>query len=91
MTTPAENVERLERLYEGVWNGANPDVAEELVAPDYVIHDRELAEELRGPDLYRTLADGTREVFPDMAFTIEDTLAAGDRVALRWIMTGTHE
>jgi predicted ester cyclase len=91
MTTPEENIGRLRRLFEGVWNGEDPSVADELVAADYVIHDRELAERLRGPDLYRALADGSREIFPDMSFAIEDTVAAGDEVALRWTMTGTHE
>lgn len=91
MATPNEHVERLERLYDGVWNGNDPAVADELVDSDYVIHDRELAEELRGPELYRALASGTRELFPDVTFAIEDILAADDRVALRWTMTGTHE
>ncbi|WP_313694859.1 ester cyclase [Halorarum halobium] len=91
MTTPADHVERIERLFRGVWNGENPAVADDLVGPDYLIHDRDLAAELRGPDLYRELAAGTRAVFPDMAFTIEDTVADGDEVAVRWTMTGTHE
>jgi steroid delta-isomerase-like uncharacterized protein len=91
MTTPADHRERIERLFEGVWNGENPAVADELVAPDYVIHDRELAAEMRGPELYRELAAGTREAFPDAEFVVEDAVAADDRVALRWTMTGTHE
>lgn len=91
MTTPTEHEKRLHRLYEGVWNGEDPAVADELVHPEYLIHDREIADELRGPDLYKRLADMTRESFPDMEFTIEDTVAAGDRVALRWTMTGTHD
>lgn len=91
MPTPSEHVDRINRLFDGVWNGEGPSVAEALVDPDYLIHDRALAEELRGPELYLALAEGTRDVFPDMAFTIEDTVAQGDRVALRWAMTGTHE
>ena len=88
---PTDDEERLRTLFEGVWNGADPSVADELVAPEYVIHDRDLAEELRGPDLYRALAEATRELFPDAAFTVDDTVAAGEKVALRWTMTGTHE
>jgi len=91
MPAPSEHVDRLRRLFDGVWNGEDPSVAESLVHPDYLIHDRALAEERRGPTLYRALADGTREAFPDMAFAVEDTVAQGNRVALRWTMTGTHE
>jgi predicted ester cyclase len=89
--TPEEHEARLERLYAGVWDGEDPAVADDLVHPEYVIHGRELAERLQGPELYRALAEGTREVFPDASFAIEDAVAAGDRVALRWTMTGTHE
>lgn len=81
----------LERLFEDVWNGENPDTADELVHDEYLIHDRELADELRGPELYRALANATREIFPDASFTIEDSVAEADEVALRWTMTGTHE
>lgn len=81
----------MRRLFEAVWNGADPEVAGSLVHPEFVIHDRELADELRGPELYRALASGTREIFPDASFTIEDVLEDGDEVALRWTMTGTHE
>jgi steroid delta-isomerase-like uncharacterized protein len=91
MTAPEELRRRLERLYEGVWNERDPDVADELVASDYYIHDRSLAADLSGPALYRALAEGTRETFPDATFHIEGTVAAEDRVAVRWRMTGTHE
>ena len=91
MASPEENTERLRRLFDGVWNGDDPSVAGGVVAADYLIHDRELAEQLRGPELCRALAEGTREVFPDMSFTIVDTVSAGEKVALRWTMTGTHE
>lgn len=91
MTTPDEHKNRLRRLYEGVWNGENPDVADELVHPEYIIHDREIADERRGPALYKTLASMTRESFPDMEFTIDDSFASEDKVAVRWTMTGTHD
>lgn len=81
----------LRRLFTSVWNGTDPNAATELVHEDYVIHDRELAESLRGPELYRELAAATRAIFPDASFTIDDLVANGDRVALRWTMTGTHE
>jgi predicted ester cyclase len=81
----------IRRLYEGVWNDTEPSVADSLVHEDYLIHDRDLADDLRGPELYRALASGTREIFPDASFAIEDLLQDGNRVAVRWTMTGTHE
>jgi steroid delta-isomerase-like uncharacterized protein len=88
MQTPQDT---LIQLYEDVWNGADPDTANELVHEEYHIHDREMAAEMQGPALYRALASGTRDIFPDMTVTIEDILEADEKVALRWRMTGTHE
>ena len=88
METPEDT---LTRLYEDVWNGANPDTADELVHEEYLIHDRDLAAEMQGPELYKALASGTRDVFPDMTITVEDMVTAGEKIALRWTMTGTHQ
>jgi predicted ester cyclase len=78
----------LSRLHEDVWNGDNPDTADDLVHEEYIVHGRELAAGMQGPN--RALASGTRGVSPDMTFTVDDTIAAGERVALRWTMTGTR-
>ncbi|WP_436348440.1 hypothetical protein [Natronorubrum sp. FCH18a] len=56
------NQQVIERLYAEVWNGTNPNTVEELVHETYVIHDRELAEELRGPELYEALASSMRSL-----------------------------
>jgi len=88
---PEDYTDLIHRLYDGVWNRENPDVADDLVAADYYIHDREIAKEMRGPELYQQLAAGTEEIFPDMELTIHETVAADEKVAVRWTMSGTHE
>lgn len=81
----------IRELFRGVWNNEDTEIASDLVHEDYLIHDRDIANELRGPELYRTLAKETREIFPDANFTIEDIFSVEDRVAVRWVMVGTHE
>jgi len=90
MSSDQDHIDSIEQLYDGVWNREDPGVADDLVASDYYIHDREIAEELRGPELYQQLAAGTEEMFPDMEITIHDTVAADEKVTVRWTMTGTH-
>lgn len=51
MSTVTEHEERLYKLCEGVWNGKNLDVADKLVHPEYLIHDQEITDDLRGPEL----------------------------------------
>lgn len=81
----------MEKLFADVWNGQYPETVATLVHEDYTIHDRDLANELAGPRLYRALAESTREIFPDARFTIEEIFGSGDKVVIRWRMTGTHE
>ena len=91
MSSEQEHIDLIERLYDGIWNREDPSVADDLVAAEYYIHDREIAEEMRGPELYQQLGAETEEMLPDMEVTIHDTVAAGDEVAVRWTMTGTPQ
>ena len=70
-------------------NGRRLDLVDDLVAPDFV--DRFGRDPgLRGPESLKTVARLLFEGFPDLHFRVEDVLAEGDRVALRWTMTGTN-
>lgn len=79
------------RIIEEVYNDGRFEVADELVAPDYVGHDAASPEPMRGPDGVKSQAEGYRAAFPDMRLTIADEIAEGDRVVTRWTATGTHE
>jgi steroid delta-isomerase-like uncharacterized protein len=45
----------------------------------------------RGPEGFRVVVDGLRAGFPDIRYTVEDLLADGDRVIIRWRWEGTHD
>lgn len=90
--TASDGIElKARRLIEGVWNGEEPSVADELVSSSFVLPGHEIPGEITGPELYKHLAEQTRSVFPDVHYAIEDVLVDGSRVAVRWTMTGTHE
>lgn len=90
-TRDDSTAERIRRLFDGVWNDGDPSVADDLVHPKYVIHDREVPPDLDGPAGYRWLAESTRAIFPDATFTVDDVVADGGTVAVRWTMIGTHD
>jgi steroid delta-isomerase-like uncharacterized protein len=80
------------RLFD-VFNTGELAAADELIAADAINHDPATPaalRELRGPELYKRTVTTYRGAFPDLAFTIDDVIAAGDRVAMRWHTTGTH-
>src|SRR5262249_16819727 len=44
----------------------------------------------KGPAGFKAVVMGLRTAFPDLHYTIDDLLAVGDEVAVRWHWTGTH-
>ena len=77
------------------WDAANSHDGNRLrdaLAPDHVHHDPGLPV----PDADREthiqiIAGGFFSAFPDLHVTIYDTVAEGDKVAVRWSFTGTHK
>ena len=84
-----DNKATVRRFTEEGWNQGNVAVFDELCAPNWVYHDPFV------PDV-RTLADykpwvtESRSAFPDLHFTIEDLVAEGDQVVVRYTLRGTN-
>jgi steroid delta-isomerase-like uncharacterized protein len=71
-------------------NTANPILAEELVAPDAQFHVPDRPEPLQGPAGYLEIIAMMRRGFPDIQWTLEETIAEGQKIAARFTMRGTH-
>ena len=76
------------RLVEEVVNRGATERLPHLVDPDHVGHD--ILGDHYGPEGVRIDVAEFRAAFPDLRVTIEDLLAAGDRVARRFTLRGTH-
>lgn len=72
-----------------VWNKGNIALADQMIAANYVYHDPE--HPLHGPEGFKSLHAMYRSAFPDLQFTIEDTVVEGDKVAWRFKGEGTHK
>jgi steroid delta-isomerase-like uncharacterized protein len=71
-------------------NTANPILAERLVAPDAQFHVPGRSEPLQGPAGYLEIIAMMRGGFPDIQWTLEETIAEGQKIAARFTMRGTH-
>ena len=76
------------RLFEEVWNSKNLAVLDEMLAPNFVFHNS--VQTLYGPEGFKQFAKTYHTAFPEARFTIEDTIAEGDTVVLRWTAHGTQ-
>ncbi len=88
MTTDPKTIVR--RVYDEIWNQNNPEKANELFAPGYVDHDPATPNTDRGPEAFRSIFKTYHTAFPDTRFTIDEIIAEGDRVSVRWTAQGTH-
>ncbi len=75
------------RLYDEVLNEGRLEVADEIIASTLsTAPDRPT-----GPESVKQIAHHIRSALPDMHFDVQDMIAEGDRVATRWVLTGTHK
>ena len=85
-----ENKAIVRRWSEELWGPGDLAVADEIVAADYVRHDPGDPFPARGPEDVKRLVGGLRAMLPDLEIEVEDVIAEGDKVVLRWTIRGTH-
>jgi len=88
----SDNAARMRRLFDQAWTDGNTDVVDEIVADDWVFTRGGDVQD-GGPELYKDLIASTREMFPDMEYSLDDVIVGddGSSVVLRWTVTATHE
>jgi steroid delta-isomerase-like uncharacterized protein len=87
-----ENKRLGQRWFEEVWNQGRDGAIDELLSPDGIGFGlAEPGTEVRGPEQLRPFVRNLRDAFPDLHIAVEDMVAEGDRVALRFRVTGTHQ
>ncbi|HTJ53605.1 MAG TPA: ester cyclase [Cyclobacteriaceae bacterium] len=72
-------------------NTANEAMAKELIRSDAKFHVPGRPEPMLGPEGYLAIIGMMRSGFPDIQWTLEETIAEGDKVAARFTMRGTHQ
>ena len=76
------------RFHTDIFQGGDLAAADELCAPDFAWHTPGVPQGAAGVKQMATLY---RTAFPDLRLTHEDTVAAGDKVVIRWTVVGTHQ
>lgn len=72
-----------------LWSRGNLAVADQLYSPDFVGH-FVVGPEWKGVEGIKREVRGHRLSFPDWKKTVDDIIAEGDRVVIRFHSTGTH-
>ncbi|GAC1650070.1 MAG: ester cyclase [Acidobacteriaceae bacterium] len=86
--TIEENKAVVRRYYDEVLNGGNSELLNVIAVHEYIEHDP-IPGQGTGIDGLRERVAMLRDAFQPQ-FTLEDVVAEGDRVAVRWTHRGTH-
>jgi steroid delta-isomerase-like uncharacterized protein len=86
-----QNKAVIRRLIDEVWNRRAFDAADELFAPEAIIYESGVALPGAGPAVVKEGIGAICAAFPDNRITIDDMIAAEDKVVLRWSSLGTHQ
>ena len=90
MSSEEKNKALVRHLLEEAVNQGNLEVADELLAPEFVDHDLVPGKVADIEDLKRWVAE-LQASFSDYHFSIEEQIAEGDKVVTRTIFNGTHD
>lgn len=79
------------RYHNDIFQNGKSEVADEILSPDFVLHNPILPEELRkGPEGTKKYASAVIAAVPDRKIIHDDILVKGDKVLIRWTNSGTN-
>ena len=88
--TEQENEVISHRFHMEIFQEGKLALADEILTPDFVLHNNVLPSEFaKGPESIKRFASGVIDCLPDRQFTHHETISKGDKVLIRWTVTGT--
>jgi steroid delta-isomerase-like uncharacterized protein len=72
-------------------NSGTPSLGESVISPTAIFHVPFQPEPLKGLEGYLQILGMMRSAFPDIQWTLEETISEGDKVVARFTTQGTHQ
>lgn len=83
--------EVIRRLYKEFWNERKLEVVDQLVSQSHALTSPHISGPTVGPAAYKKQLAVFVAGFPDLQFTVEETICENDKIAAFWTLTGTHK
>ncbi len=84
----AENKQIVHDFIDEIFNKGNLEGVSRFVTPDFIYHAQ--GEDITGLENFKEWVSSDSSIFPDIRFTIIDSIAEFAKVATAWIVEGTH-
>ena len=83
--------EVIRRLYKEFWNERKLEVIDQLVSQSHALVSPAMSGPTVGPAAYKKELATFVAGFPDLRFTVEETICEKDKIVASWTLTGTHK
>jgi steroid delta-isomerase-like uncharacterized protein len=83
--------EVIRRLYKEFWNERKTEVLDQLLSQSHALSSPHISGPMVGPSAYKAQLAVFVSGFPDLRFTVEETVCEKDKIAASWTFTGTHK
>jgi steroid delta-isomerase-like uncharacterized protein len=84
-----DSKQSVRQFFDEIYNQGNLEEVEKIVTSDFLYHAR--GEDITGIENFSNWITSDRSIFPDIRFTIVDSIGEFGKVAVAWIVEGTHE
>ena len=84
----AENKKNAEKFIDEIFNKVNLEDISTFVTPDLIYHTS--GGDITGMENFKNWVSADHSLFPDIHFTIEESISELNKVATVWIVEGTH-
>ena len=91
MSVSQAHKELFGRLYNSIWNDRRLEFIDKIIAKTHALADPTVTGRGTGPSVYRRQVERFLAAFPDLKFTVEDTISEKDKLVVVWTATGTHK
>lgn len=85
-----DNKQLIEKLFNDILNRNNPEAINYIVAEDYFEQDL-IKGQRQGREGVIQRLEIIFNAFPDANYKMNDVVSEGNKIAVRWTMTGTHK
>jgi steroid delta-isomerase-like uncharacterized protein len=88
---PTDNKQIAHRFMDECWSQGKLEAIRELVSDGCSFHDPAFPSLTSGAENIRRHIETCRSGFPDLQFSVDDTIAERNEVVLHWTARGTHK
>jgi steroid delta-isomerase-like uncharacterized protein len=86
-----EKNKAIARRFSQVWGTGDLEMLDELASPELTVHFPAFPQVIKGIPAFKERLKRLRSAFGDIDIRIEEEIAEGDKVVLRWSFSGTHQ